>query len=137
MKKSKNYGMNLPQMADQYNLEHWNDNTETIDKELKKLSDQIGSEGGSSIQTQINALDESIKSLDESIKSVEETVETLGDVVNELGTNKQDKLTFDEEPTEDSSNPVTSDGVYKGIRAIFEYDEDTQILKITTENVGE
>ena len=130
MKKSKNYGMNLPEMADQYNLEHWNDNTETIDKELKKLSDQIGGEGGSSIQTQINALDESIK-------SVEETVQTLGGVVNELGTNKQDKLTFDFEPIENSSNPVTSDGVYKGIRAIFEYDEVTQTLNITTENVGE
>ena len=130
MKKSKNYGMNLPEMADQYNLEHWNDNTETIDKELKKLSDQIGGEGGSSIQTQINALDEIIK-------SVEETVQTLGGVVNELGTNKQDKLTFDFEPIENSSNPVTSDGVYKGIRAIFEYDEVTQTLNITTENVGE
>ena len=116
MKKSKNYGMNLPEMADQYNLEHWNDNTETIDKELKKLSDQIGGEGGSSIQTQIN---------------------TLGGVVNELGTNKQDKLTFDEEPIEYSSNPVTSDGVYKGIRAIFSYDESTKTLNITTENVGE
>ena len=126
MKKSKNYGMNLPEMADQYNLEHWNDNTETIDKELKKLSDQIGGGGGSSIQTQINALDESIK-------SVEETVQTLGGVVNELGTNKQDKLTFDAEPTENSSNPVTSDGVYKGIRAIFSYDESTQTLNITTE----
>lgn len=130
MKKSKNYGMNLPEMSDQYNLEHWNDNTETIDKELKKLSDQIGGEGGSSIQTQINALDESIK-------SVEETVQTLGGVVNELGTNKQDKLTFDSEPIENSSNPVTSDGVYKGIRAIFEYDEVTQTLNIITENVGE
>ena len=130
MKKSKNYGMNLPEMADQYNLEHWNDNTETIDKELKKLSDQIGGEGGSSIQTQINALNEIIK-------SVEETVQTLGGVVNELGTNKQDKLTFDFEPIENSSNPVTSDGVYKGIRAIFEYDEVTQTLNITTENVGE
>lgn len=124
MKKSKNYGMNLPEMADQYNLEHWNDNTETIDKELKKLSDQIGGEGGSSIQTQINALDESIK-------SVEETVQTLGGVVNELGTNKQDKLTFDAEPIENSSNPVTSDGVYKGIRAIFSYDESTKTLNIT------
>lgn len=119
MKKSKNYGMNLPEMSDQYNLEHWNDNTETIDKELKKLSDQIGGVGGSSIQTQINALDE--------------TVQTLGGVVNELGTNKQDKLTFDAKPTENSSNPVTSDGVYKGIRAIFSYDESTQTLNITTE----
>lgn len=125
MKKSKNYGMNLPEMADQYNLEHWNDNTETIDKELKKLSDQIGGTGGSSIQTQINALDESIK-------SVKETVQTLGGVVNELGTNKQDKLTFDAKPTENSSNPVTSDGVYKGIRAIFKYDEVTKTLNITT-----
>ena len=130
MKKSKNYGMNLPEMSDQYNLEHWNDNTETLDKELKKLSDQIGGEGGSSLQTQINALDESIK-------SVEETVQTLDGVVNELGTNKQDKLTFDSEPIENSSKPVTSDGVYKGIRAVFSYDESTQTLNITTENVGE
>lgn len=30
---------------------------------------------------------------------------------------KQDKLTFDAEPTEGSSNPVTSDGIYKAIQA--------------------
>lgn len=31
--------------------------------------------------------------------------------LNDLNTNKQDKLEFDDEPTEDSSNPVTSDGI--------------------------
>ena len=31
--------------------------------------------------------------------------------LNDLNTNKQDKLEFDDEPTEDSSNPVTSNGI--------------------------
>lgn len=31
---------------------------------------------------------------------------------------KQDALTFDEKPTKDSKNPVTSDGVYQAVKDI-------------------
>lgn len=41
MQYSENYELNLPELADQYNLNHWNDNTNKIDSELKKNSDAI------------------------------------------------------------------------------------------------
>lgn len=41
MQYSENYELNLPELADQYNLSHWNDNTNKIDSELKKNSDAI------------------------------------------------------------------------------------------------
>lgn len=31
MKESVNLGLNLPDLGDQYNLEHWNENMETLD----------------------------------------------------------------------------------------------------------
>lgn len=37
--------------------------------------------------------------------------------ISELQADKQDKLTFDSTPTENSQNPVTSDGIYKAIQA--------------------
>lgn len=39
----------------------------------------------------------------------------LCDAVNALMTDKQDSLVFDEKPTKDSSNPVTSDGIYTSL----------------------
>jgi len=36
MQYSTNYNMNKPELTDQYNLSHWNDNTDIIDTELKK-----------------------------------------------------------------------------------------------------
>ena len=39
MQKSTNYGLNLPDLADQFNLNHWNENTEKLDLELKKETD--------------------------------------------------------------------------------------------------
>lgn len=37
--------------------------------------------------------------------------------LNEVKTNYQNKLTFDDEPKEKSTNPVTSDGIYKYIKS--------------------
>ena len=42
---------------------------------------------------------------------VEEDELAISAALNDLNTNKQDKLEFDDEPTEDSSNPVTSSGI--------------------------
>lgn len=36
MQQSTNYNMNKPELTDQYDLQHWNDNTDIIDTELKK-----------------------------------------------------------------------------------------------------
>lgn len=37
MQYSTNFNMNKPERADQYNLNHWNENTDVIDTELKAL----------------------------------------------------------------------------------------------------
>lgn len=41
MKKSENYQFNLPELADQYDLEHWNGNTRLLDTLLKAVDDRI------------------------------------------------------------------------------------------------
>lgn len=39
----------------------------------------------------------------------------INNQVNQINEAKQDKLTFDDTPTEDSLNPVTSDGIFKAL----------------------
>ena len=39
MKFTDNYQLNLPDKADQFNLEHWNQNTEKLDEKLKSIED--------------------------------------------------------------------------------------------------
>lgn len=39
MQYSTNYNMNKPELVDQYDVQHWNDNTDKIDTELKKRED--------------------------------------------------------------------------------------------------
>ena len=39
MKFTDNYQLNLPDKADQFNLEHWNQNTEKLDEKLKSIDD--------------------------------------------------------------------------------------------------
>lgn len=34
MQQSTHLGFNLPELADQYNLDHWNENTEKLDELL-------------------------------------------------------------------------------------------------------
>lgn len=46
----------------------------------------------------------------------EDISKNMGDIAA-LQADKQDKLTFDSTPTENSQNPVTSDGIYKAIQA--------------------
>lgn len=41
MKYSANYNMKKPELNEQYRLEHWNDNTDIIDAELKRNADNI------------------------------------------------------------------------------------------------
>ena len=39
MRESANYRFNLPEKADQFNLDHWNQNTEKLDGKLKSIDD--------------------------------------------------------------------------------------------------
>ena len=39
MRESANYKFNLPDKADQFNLDHWNQNTEKLDEKLKSIDD--------------------------------------------------------------------------------------------------
>ena len=41
MTSTDNYGLNLPELGDQYNLEHWNENTRKIDEQMKANEDKI------------------------------------------------------------------------------------------------
>lgn len=41
MKFTNNYNLNLPDLSDQYNLEHWNANTSKIDEQLKIDEDNL------------------------------------------------------------------------------------------------
>ena len=49
---------------------------------------------------------------EQTVNTVEEMVYGHGVEISQLKTGKQDKLTFDTTPTQGSSNPVTSGGVY-------------------------
>lgn len=44
MQYSTNFNMNKPELAEQYRLSHWNDNTDIIDTELKRNADAISAE---------------------------------------------------------------------------------------------
>lgn len=44
-----------------------------------------------------------------------DNLKKVSDQVTNLAKTKQDVLTFDSTPTENSTNPVTSDGVYKAV----------------------
>ena len=39
MQYSTNYNMNKPELAEQYRLSHWNDNTDIIDSNMKRIDD--------------------------------------------------------------------------------------------------
>ena len=41
MQKSTNYGLNLPDLADQFNLNHWNENTKKLDLLIKNNENNI------------------------------------------------------------------------------------------------
>lgn len=77
---------------------------------LDALSDEIVD----SIDTLSDELDSSINELDSSIDS---RISSLNEDITNLQTGKQDVLTFDQTPTAESTNPVTSVGIKNAIEA--------------------
>lgn len=74
MQKSTNYGLNLPDLADQYNLEHWNENTEKLDLELKKETD-----------SRINTDNQLQSNINNSVSTLRSEISTAKNLANATG----------------------------------------------------
>lgn len=72
------------------------------------------------------AAPEALDTLEELAKALGEDENFSATVIEELG-NKQDELTFDDIPTKDSNNPVTSDALFRA------FSQTSQIQIITWE----
>ena len=60
---------------------------------------------------------------------------TLIDAVEDVNTKKQDTLTFDSEPTENSANPVTSGGVYDALQGMSDtFDSGQEVSEVSIIN---
>ena len=59
------------------------------------------------------------KAIAESIEEINGNLTSLDAAIDDLAEGKEDKLTFDAVPTINSQNPVTSDGVYSGLRYVM------------------
>lgn len=80
MQKSTNYGLNLPDLSDQFNLNHWNENTEKLDLELKKETDsRINNDN--QLQSNIN---NSVSTLRNEISTAETNAKNLANATGVL-----------------------------------------------------
>lgn len=102
-----------------------------------------------------------IEEMDRDLEGVHDTLESVGTDITELDTamtaaegeisaihskdaaqdatiaTKQDQLTFDSTPTEDSANPVTSDGIFKSLADVIEIAEGkTDSFTLSAQTVG-
>lgn len=59
------------------------------------------------------------KAIAEAIEEINGNLTSLDAAIDDLAEGKEDKLTFDAVPTINSQNPVTSDGVYSGLRYVM------------------
>ena len=71
-----------------------------------------------SITTDIADIKSEIASITSDISGIEAEILSITTDIDSLSTSKQDLLTFDSAPTEDSTNPVTSGGVWTEIDAL-------------------
>ena len=101
MKKSINYNLNKPDYADQYDLKHWNQNTDSIDSLLKENSENINNEVRNR-ESAITAVDNKITNIvngttivkkaynDENNNNIPETYQTKANKVNSWQTEPSD-----------------------------------------------
>lgn len=111
-----------------------------LKKEIENLS--VGGDPAviDELRNQISMLENEINSIQEeltsyNIQAIKESIEqmqlSITNIANELN-NKQDKLTFDSEPTLGSLNPVTSGGIQKAI-----HDEGMRVEQLVNSKVDE
>lgn len=89
-----------------------------IDTEPISGSDNVVTSGG--IYDKINDLNDRVSSIGDAsnfvkVQDYEEDQEVIAIAINDLNYKKQETLEFDSIPTENSTNPVTSGGVYSTI----------------------
>lgn len=82
----------------------------TVDENLSSLTINIGL-SEQSIGGDTSEIEQQIEELVSDIASIESNISSIQIALN----NKQNKLTFDTYPTEGSTNPVTSNGVYNAL----------------------
>ena len=114
-------------IADWSNIENKPDDlakTSDIEEQIEQVRSEIPSvEGLASEEYVDDRFEELTGAAPEALDTLEELAKALGEdanfsatIIEELA-KKQNQLTFDEVPTQNSTNPVTSDGVYD---ALFE-----------------
>ena len=114
-------------IADWSNIENKPDNlakTSDIEEQIEQVRSEIPSiEGLASEEYVDDRFEELTGAAPEALDTLEELAKALGEdanfsatIIEELA-KKQNQLTFDEVPTQNSTNPVTSDGLYD---ALFE-----------------
>lgn len=130
----------------------------SVDARVDTIEDELGAEGqAGTIRNEIALLKAKDTTLQGNIDAVDTRCDNISSTVSDQGTmlsaqataiqenttaisGKQDKLTFDQEPTKDSQNPVTSGGVYSKLSNVVtrdeispslrEYDYATQLAKV-------
>lgn len=139
MQKSTNYGLNLPDLSDQFNLNHWNENTEKLDLELKKETDsRINNDN--QLQSNIN---NSVSTLRNEISTAETNAKNLANATGVLpiakgGTGKTTILgiqnailgimpDYSYEPIDDNSRFVTRYAEPNDIRGVVFTSKATQV----------
>ena len=82
---------------------------------LPSLSDEDAESAQAPTPTIAEQLQAAIDDLDGRFDTAEENITPAQGDISDLQSGKQDKLTFDDSPTQDSANPVKSGGVYTAL----------------------
>ena len=92
---------------------------EGIDTEILSITTDISGIDSQidSITTDIAGIESEIASITSNIDGIEAEILSITSDIVSLSTSKQDVLTFDSAPTENSTNPVTSGGVFTALSA--------------------
>ena len=104
-------GTNLEASTVGEELETFNDNLTTDVDNLSNLIDYLGRIVGT-IRGDISDIDGDISTINGQISTIDGQIEDLNTALG----GKQDALTFDNEPTDGSDNPVKSNGIYDALQ---------------------
>lgn len=132
MHYSENYHLNKPDLADQYNVSHWNENTEILDSVINNLSNQVETnrnvsrligtlpinQGGTGQTTKQNSLN-----------ALHEDVPTINSV------NENDEITFIRRTQADASQGISESVDVKDATLNTIANKVFEILKSNNSNV--
>ena len=108
----------LPSLSDE-DAESAQSPTPDIAEQLQPAIDDLDSrtddaeEDIETLQGQMETAQDDISGLDGRLDTAEDNITTAQGDISDLQSGKQDKLTFDNSPTQNSTNPVTSGGLWE------------------------